>query len=466
MHPDKFSSMNWKQYRQEFAQNIKLSTPVFLGMLGHTLVGFVDNMMVGKISPTSLAAVSLGNSLIFIAMSFGIGFSTAITTLVAEAQGENSFRRSKSVLKHGLIINAILSVFLVILVHLSKPLMSLTGQDPEVIALASPYVDWVSVSLIPMMFFLSFDKFANGFSITKSPMFVTLIANAINIFLNYIFIYGNFGMPEMGVQGAAIGTLVSRFIMPFLMWYFLFINPLTRKYIIRFNWLTINSLPIKKIIHLGLPSSLQMVFESGIFIAATWISGALGKNFQASNQIAMTLASMTFMLPLAISTTATIRLGFLKGKKDFNSLKIVARSIFAMVFITQISTALGYVIFGDFIPHVFLDTNNLDTLNDVDFVIRNAVSLLIIAGIFQIPDGFQVVFLGALRGLQDVKIPMIINFIAYWLIAFPVSYYLAIRTNLKNQGIWLGLLIGLSCASVLLCFRFSLIMRRLKKENQ
>lgn len=466
MHPDKFSSMNWKQYRQEFAQNIKLSTPVFLGMLGHTLVGFVDNMMVGKISPTSLAAVSLGNSLIFIAMSFGIGFSTAITTLVAEAQGENSFRRSKSVLKHGLIINAILSVFLVILVHLSKPLMSLTGQDPEVIALASPYVDWVSVSLIPMMFFLSFDKFANGFSITKSPMFVTLIANAINIFLNYIFIYGNFGMPEMGVQGAAIGTLVSRFIMPFLMWYFLFINPLTRKYIIRFNWLTINSLPIKKIIHLGFPSSLQMVFESGIFIAATWISGALGKNFQASNQIAMTLASMTFMLPLAISTTATIRLGFLKGKKDFNSLKIVARSIFAMVFITQISTALGYVIFGDFIPHIFLDTNNLDTLNDVDFVIRNAVSLLIIAGIFQIPDGFQVVFLGALRGLQDVKIPMIINFIAYWLIAFPVSYYLAIRTNLKNQGIWLGLLIGLSCASLLLCFRFSLIMRRLKKENQ
>lgn len=466
MHPDKFSSMNWKQYRQEFAQNIKLSTPVFLGMLGHTLVGFVDNMMVGKISPTSLAAVSLGNSLIFIAMSFGIGFSTAITTLVAEAQGENSFRRSKSVLKHGLIINAILSVFLVILVHLSKPLMSLTGQDPEVIALASPYVDWVSVSLIPMMFFLSFDKFANGFSITKSPMFVTLIANTINIFLNYIFIYGNFGMPEMGVQGAAIGTLVSRFIMPFLMWYFLFINPLTHKYIIRFNWLTINSLPIKKIIHLGLPSSLQIVFESGIFIAATWISGALGKNFQASNQIAMTLASMTFMLPLAISTTATIRLGFLKGKKDFNSLKIVARSIFVMVFITQISTALGYVIFGDFIPHIFLDTNNLDTLNDVDFVIRNAVSLLIIAGIFQIPDGFQVVFLGALRGLQDVKIPMIINFIAYWLIAFPVSYYLAILTNLKNQGIWLGLLIGLSCASLLLYFRFSLIMRRLKKENQ
>lgn len=446
--------MNLRQYTKEFRYNIHLAAPIILAMLGHTLVGFVDNVMVGRIGPTELAAVSLGNSIIFLAMSFGIGFSTAVTALTAEAHGRQNFHAGKSVLKHGILLCTTLSVLMLIILLFAKEIMVATKQDPQVIALAKPYVDLVAVSLIPLMIFQAFKQFSDGFSLTRYSMYVTFCGNAVNVVLNFLFIYGMFGLPRLGVLGAGIGTLASRFIMPILLWYILTQDSRTRDYVTAFRWKLIEWAPIRKLITQGVPSSLQMVFEAGLFIAATWISGSLGKNYQASHQIALSLSSMTFMISAGMSVVAMIRVSNFKGKEDWLNLKRVAISIFLFVGLCQVALALFFVLFRHWLPDLFLDTSDMQNAQDIAFVIANATQLLLIAGIFQIPDGIQITALGALRGLQDVKVPMIITFVAYWLIAFPISFYLGLFTPMKNLGIWTGLMIGLTCSAVLLLWRF------------
>jgi multidrug resistance protein, MATE family len=189
-----------------------------LGMLGHTFVSFIDNIMVGQLGTAELAAVSLGNSFMFIAMSIGIGFSTAITPLIAEADSSDNLTQARSAYKHGLILCTTLGILLFLLVFFSKPLMYLMQQPEEVVALAIPYLNLVAFSLIPLIIFQAIKQFSDGMSMTRYPMYATLLANIVNIFLNYILIFGKFGFPEMGIVGAAYGTLVSRIIMVIYLW--------------------------------------------------------------------------------------------------------------------------------------------------------------------------------------------------------------------------------------------------------
>ena len=184
-----------------------------LGMLGHTFVAFADNVMVGQLGTAELAAVSLGNSFIFIAMSLGIGFTTAITPLVAEADSSNNISSGKKAFKHGLLLSSILSVILFLIILLSKPLLNIMDQPEEVVELAIPYLDIVALSLIPLIIFQALKQFSDGLSNTKYPMYATILANVINIILNYLLIFGSFGFPKLGIVGAAIGTLISRIIM-------------------------------------------------------------------------------------------------------------------------------------------------------------------------------------------------------------------------------------------------------------
>ena len=206
------------QYTKEFKYNLKLATPVILGMLGHTLVSFVDNIMVGQLGTAELAAVSLGNSFMFIAMSLGIGFSTAITPLVAEADGQGDFKKGKSSFKHGLFLCMVLGAALVGAVFLARPLMYAMKQPTAVVDLAMPYLTWVAVSLLPLIIFQAFKQFSDGLSLTRYPMYATFLANIINVILNYMFIFGKFGAPALGVVGAAVGTLVSRVVMVIYLW--------------------------------------------------------------------------------------------------------------------------------------------------------------------------------------------------------------------------------------------------------
>jgi len=275
--------------------------------------------------------------------------------------------------------------------------------------------------------FQGFKQFTDGMSQTKYAMWATILANIINIVLNYVLIFGKLGFPEMGIIGAAIGTLV--------------------------------------IVNLGFPSALQMFFEVAIFTAAIWLSGVLGENPQAANQIALNLSSMTFMIAMGLSVTAMIRVGNQKGVGNFKELRRIALSIFLLVILLDIVFAMIFFICNTQLPRIYVDENDVVNLIANREVIAIAAKLLLVAAVFQISDGIQVVVLGALRGMQDVKIPTLITFIAYWVVGFPVSYFLGKAEVYGSVGIWLGLLAGLTASAIMLYIRFNYLTKKLIIEK-
>ncbi|WP_262733152.1 MATE family efflux transporter [Gaetbulibacter sp. NE] len=450
-------------YTKEFKYNWKLAAPVMLGMLGHTFVSFIDNIMVGQLGTAELAAVSLGNSFMFIAMSLGIGFSTAITPLVAEADAANDFKNGKSAFKHGLFLCTILGISLFLMVFFAKPLLYLMKQPIEVVELAIPYLDLVAFSLIPLVVFQAFKQFSDGLSMTKYPMYATLIANIVNVVFNYLLIFGKFGFPELGIVGAAYGTLISRFVMVAFIWILLSKKEKSKAFVTNIKFFVLDKLMLNKLINLGTPSAMQMFFEVAIFTAAIWLSGLLGKNPQAANQIALNLSSMTFMVAMGLSVAAMVRVGNQKGLNNFLELRRIAISIFLLATILAICFGICFFLFHNHLPKLYVDYDDAVNLVDNTEVVSIASTLLIAAAIFQISDSVQVVVLGALRGLQDVKIPTIITFVSYWVIGFPISYFLGKEEVYGSFGIWLGLLAGLTTAAILLYIRFNYLTNKLIK---
>ncbi|WP_348715357.1 MATE family efflux transporter [Tenacibaculum sp. 190130A14a] len=458
--------MKLSRYTSEFKYNWQLAAPVMLGMLGHTFVSFIDNIMVGQLGTAELAAVSLGNSFMFIAMSLGIGFSTAITPLIAEADAAENFNNAKSTFKHGLFLCTSLGILMFLVVFFSKPLLYAMGQPYEVVELAIPYLDLVAFSLIPLIVFQAFKQFSDGMSMTRYPMYATIVANVANVVLNYVLIFGKFGFPKMGIVGAAYGTLLSRFIMVFYLWWLLTQKERSQRIVTNIKIFILDKFMLKKIVSLGAPSAMQMFFEVAIFTAAIWLSGLLGKNPQAANQIALNLSSMTFMVAMGLSVAAMVRVGNQKGLKNYIELRRIAFSIFLLGIMLAVGFAIIFFIFHKSLPNIYVDLNDAKNLSDNMEVIKIASMLLIAAAFFQISDSIQVMVLGALRGLQDVAIPTVITFISYWLIGFPVSYFLGKEDAYGSFGIWLGLLAGLTSASILLYMRFNYLTLKLIRKEQ
>ncbi|MDX1762628.1 MAG: MATE family efflux transporter, partial [Christiangramia sp.] len=298
---------------------------------------------------------------------------------------------------------------------------------------------------------------ADGLSQTRYAMYATLLANVVNVVFNYLLIYGIWIFPRLELEGAAWGTLISRF---FMLWFVWEILRRKSKFAEYFKWSKKEMLKwtiFKRLLSLGLPTALQMLFEVAIFTGTIFLAGNLGTNSQAANQIALNLASMTFMIAVGLGVTATIRVGNQVGLKQYRELRRIGYSIFLLVFLIEAVFALLFILLKDILPEFYIDNVEVITL---------ASQLLIIAALFQLSDGVQVVILGALRGLQDVKIPTVICFISYWIIGFPVSYYFGQAERLGSMGIWLGLLAGLTSSALLLYFRFNYLSRKLIRTKE
>jgi MATE family multidrug resistance protein len=283
----------------------------------------------------------------------------------------------------------------------------------------------------------------------------------VHIFFNYVLIYGVWIFPKLGILGAALGTVISRIMMVVFMHYLLKYDTSIKIYFKNFSFREIKKSVLKKIINLGTPSAMQMLFEVSLFTGAIWLSGSIGKTSQAANQIALTLATLTFMFAMGLSVTAMIRISNQKGLKDYVNLVVVAKSIYLLAIIIEIVFAILFIVFHNYLPPLFLNLENTQQAVDNLEVIQIAAKLLLVAAVFQISDGLQVVVLGALRGLQDVKYPMYITFVAYWLIGFPISIYLGLKTELKAVGIWIGLLAGLTVAAIFLYIRFNYLTKKM-----
>ncbi len=452
-------------YTREFSYNLKLAIPVITALLGHTFVQLVDNIMVGQLGTASLAAISLGNSFFWVAMSIGIGFSTAITPLIAEADGQENFIKGRKVLIHGLLSCTFLGIILSISVLLAQPLLYEMGQPDQVVDFAYKYLFWVGISLIPLLIFQAFKQFTDGLSLTKPSMYASLLANIFNVILNYMLIFGNWGAPAMGIEGAAIGTLISRILALFFMIAYIFIDKKFSPYVRNIVRRGLDKLLFRKIFKLGFPSAAIMFFEVTFFTCAVWLSGLLGKNPQAANQIALNLSTVTFMFAMGFGVVAMVRVGNQKGKRNYVELRRVAISIFLLIFLFDILFCLLFLVFNNQLPWLYLDIENATNISDIYQVVNLSAKLLIISAFFQISDGLQAVVLGALRGLQDVNIPALIAFFSYCLTGLPISYILGIKLEYGVTGIWIGLLSGLTVSSILLFLRFQYLTKKLINKN-
>jgi len=448
--------LNLSIYTSEFKKNLSIAYPVMLGQLGHVLVGLADNLMVGQLGAAPLAAVSLANSIIFIALSLGIGFTFAITPLVAEADGEKNIEAGRSYFQHGMLLSTVLGVILFIVLLFIEPILYQMEQPEEVVKLAIPYFKIVAFSMIPLLIFQGLKQFCDGLTLTKYAMKATVVANIINVLFNYVLIYGIWIFPELGIEGAAYGTLFSRVAMVGFIIYIMKSKVSLEPYFKAFSFSEIKKSILKRVFNLGYPTALQMFFEVSIFASGVILAGVLGTNSQAANQIALNLSSMTFMIAVGLGVTATVRVGNQKGLKNYKELRRIAISIILLMIVIDLFFAFGFIISKDILPTFYIDNAE---------VVETAAILIVIAGFFQLSDGIQVVVLGALRGLQDVKWPMLITFVAYWIIGFPICYYLTLHTSLAEKGIWIGLLISLTASAIMLYIRFHKLTHKLIKEK-
>ncbi|MFP4094508.1 MAG: MATE family efflux transporter [Cyclobacteriaceae bacterium] len=444
--------MSLQSLKIHFRKTSLIAYPIVLSQLGHITVGVADSVMVGELGTEPLAAVSLANSIFSLVLMFGIGVSMAITPLVAAADGEGDLKKSGRIFRHGLAINLLASLVLGLLILLGTQLLPLLEQPERVVELAIPYLLIITSSLLPFMLFQTFKQYAEGLSRTRTAMFITLSANLLNIFFNYLLIYGKWGFPEMGLNGAGVATLISRILMLIAM----------VVYVKRAPWfnqkITMKKLQktlMVRILKIGIPTGFQYVFEVGAFSTAAIMMGWLGAQALAAHQIALNLAAVSYMMVTGIAAASTVRVGNQLGMKDIPNMRRAGFSAFLMGLMLMTSSAVLFVSGKYFFPSLYIDEPE---------VIELAGSLLIIAAFFQLSDGVQAVALGTLRGMADVKIPTIITLIAYWVVGLPVAYLLAFPLELGPHGIWYGLLVSLTIAAVLLVSRFHYISKRLLRK--
>jgi MATE family multidrug resistance protein len=444
--------MTLPNFKENFSTTFYLAYPVMLSQLGQVLVGVADSMMVGRLGAVPLAAASLANSIFFVVLMFGIGVSMAMTPLVAMADGNHKGKRISRLFNHGFIINMAGGILMFFLIVMASPFLKNLNQPEEVVTLAIPYLAIITFSLLPFMFFQTFKQFAEGLSQTKQAMYITIFCNGINVFLNWVMIYGNLGFPALGLNGAGWATLISRIFMGLMMAYYVWNSKRYKPYNLSLKMTKLSFPMLSKLIKIGVPTGFQFIFEVGAFSAAAIMMGWIGVTALAAHQIAINLASVSYMMASGLSTAAMIRVGNQLGRNDIRALREAGFTVFVMVAIFMSVAAVIFIIFREFLPALYI--------NDVS-VIQMSATLLIIAGFFQLSDGIQVVGLGALRGMSDVKVPTIVTLVAYWVIGLPLGYILAFSFGMQEIGIWVGLLVGLTVTGIMLLYRFHKLSQRL-----
>ena len=436
-----------KNYTQEC---LKLALPVMLTQVGQVSVNLFDNIIVGKLlGAQALAAVSLGNAVFFSVFVFALGFSFAIPPLVSEAHSQNNHERINSVFRHGFVINLAVGLLLMILLISATPLLYHMNQPKEIIPDTISFLTIMTVSIIPFMVFQTLREVSEGLSYTIGVTKATIIANVINIALNYVFIKGMFGIPAMGVKGSALASLLARIFMMIFLYFVLLNQEKTKRYIKDFSLKIagFSKAMFDKMLKLGFPTALQMFFEVTAFAAAAFICGLISAKDIASHQIALSMASFTFNLCIGFSVASTVMIGRKLGEKNFVELQKVGINNLKIVFLFMLFCGLIFILGRNFLPTFFTKKEDVD-------VILLASKLMIIAALFQLSDGVQVVALGSLRGIQDVKIPSIITFIAYWVITIPLGYVLCVEEKMGAFGMWIALGLGLTISAVMLVYRF------------
>lgn len=433
----------YRLYRQDLRETIHLSVPIIIAQLGLVLMGVVDTIMVGRIGASALAASGVSSSVFFLIAVVGTGALSMVSPLVAGSRSKKGKIESpgnllKSAQIAGLIIGLVTVLVLIVLAfnfHWFR-------QEKAVEELAAPFLLILSLSVFPMYYFWAGKQFTDGMGDARISMLITLVGLVVNIFLNWLLIFGNLGFPAIGLNGAAVGTLLARILMAFLTHYSIHHSDKFKEYL---EHTRIRTRLVIKILRLGIPSGMQYFFEVAAFSGAAIIAGWISVASLAAHQIAINLASVTYMVAAGFSAAGAIRVGNARGHHNPAGVIKAGTASLVLSFLFMSFTALVFVFFRDVLVALYIDDSEVASL---------ASGLLVIAAFFQLSDGVQVAGLGILRGIYDVYIPTGITLFAYWVLGIPLGYYLSYNMSMGVDGIWYGLLIGLTFSALLLVIRF------------
>jgi MATE family multidrug resistance protein len=432
-------------------KTLNLAFPIILGEVAQMMLGIIDTAMVGSVSYKDLAAAALVMSVMNIPFVFGIGITISVSQMVSMAIGRNDRKLVSHYLFNGFWLCAISAVLISLVLEFGKNILFHLNQDPEVARLAVPYMQIMGWSVIPMLLFLALKQFTDGLEYTKTAMILSLAALPLNVFLNWLMIFGNWGFPRLELVGAAWATLITRTLIFIVLGLIILYHNTFRKYVAvrekewKLKWQT-----LKELLGIGIPSSFQITMEAGAFAVSGILIGTIGAVEQAAHQIALSMASLTFMVSMGLSQAGSIRASNAFGRRDPLAIRLIGKSTLIMALIYGSFCAISFILFRHQLPFIF---------NDEKEVVSMAAYLLLFAAMFQISDSTQAVSAGLLRGIKDVRIPTVFIGIAYWAIGIPLGCLLAFYFKMGAAGIWIGFIAGLSFSAIFLSFRFRKMTR-------
>lgn len=438
--------------RTETRKTVKLALPIIYGELAQMALHLIDTAMVGAVSYKHLAAAALVMSVMNIPFVVGIGITISVSQMVSMAHGRSDSQLVSHYLYNGFWICAASALIISFGLELGKGILFHLKQDPEVAILAVPFMQLMGWSVIPMLLFMALKQFTDGLEYTRTAMVLSVVALPINAFINWLLIFGNWGFPRLELVGAGWGTLITRSLIFFIMAFIIFTHPIFRRYIaVRSKQWKLKWKTIKELLHIGIPSSAQIGMEAGAFAISGILIGTISAMEQAAHQIALSVASFTFMVSMGLSQAGSIRTSNAFGRKDWPKINIIGRSALYTALVYGVLCALLFVVFRNQLPLFF---------NKNEEVVLLAGTLLLFAAIFQISDSTQAIGAGLLRGIKDVKVPTYIVAFAYWILGIPLGCLLAFKYEMGAMGIWIGFIIGLTTSSILLTRRFLKISGR------
>jgi MATE family multidrug resistance protein len=420
---------------------LTLALPLMIGQLSQMLLGVADTVMVGHLGVTELAALTFANSLFYVPFVFGIGLLTGVSVMTSNARGADQAVAARASCRHGLYLATALGVLLLALSWWISMNLEMFGQAPQVTARTPVFFRIIMASMIPALAAVALKNHADALNRPWPPFWIFLGGVVLNIGLNWILIYGKLGAPELGLEGAAWATLISRMVILVAMIIWLLRAGGLREWV-PYHWFRKPELPeLGKLLSVGFPASIQMLFEVSAFSLAGLLMGHIGQVAMASHQIAITLAGTAFMIPLGLSMALTVRMGEAWGAGDTARLRPIMLSGWILAAGYSLLGATVFLTFGKQLAAMFIAN---------PAVISLTASLLVVVGVFQLFDSLQVVSSAMLRGMHDARVPALMGFTSYWIVGLPVGAALAFQTSVGPVGVWWGLAIGLFVAALTL----------------
>lgn len=434
-----------KKYKSHYIALLHLGVPIVIGQIGVIIVGFADTLMIGHYNMKGLAAASFVNSVFNLAIIFGTGFSYGLTPIVGSLFGNKELPASGRILKNSILANTLVAIFLTLAMTILFLNVEKLGQPEELIPLIKPYFIVLLISIIFIMLFNAFKQFADGITDTRIAMWILLGGNVIHIFSNYILIHGKLGMPELGLLGAGISTLFVRMAMLITFVIIFFFSKRYTVYREGFSKSSINKTDFKKLNKIGWPVALQMGMETASFSLSAVMVGWLGAVALAAHQIMVTVSTVSFMMFYGMGAAIAVRVSNFRGRNDIPNIRNSAFAGAHIIILMAIITSSLIFLLRNHISSWFSD--------DVD-VAKVVITLVFPMLIYQFSDGMQIAFANVLRGIADVKVMMAIAFFSYFIVALPIGYICGFVLNWGVPGVWMTFPTGLSCAAILMYWRF------------